>query len=254
MSAGTIAKKSKHELKLMRVAGQIVAEAHAAVIEAVKPGVSTLELDEIAEALIRKAGALPTFKGYYGFPATLCLSVNEEVVHGIPRADKILQEGDIISIDCGATYQGLIADSAKTVGVGKITPELEQLLAATQESLFAAIDKMRDGNYLEDVSGAVEDVCVKYGYGLVRNYGGHGVGRKLHEEPFLHNFRTGNRGPRLTQGVALAIEPMFNLGTEEVHTLEDQWTVITNDHLPSAHFEHTVIVTEGEPDILTLLK
>lgn len=254
MATSTISTKSKHEIKLMRVAGKIVADAHAAVIEAVRPGITTLELDTIAEAVIRRAGALPTFKGLYGFPATLCISINDEVVHGIPSADRVLEEGDVVSIDCGATYQGLIADSARTLPVGKITPELEQLLTATNESLYAAIDKMRPGNYLEDVSGAVEDVCNQYGYGLVRQYGGHGVGRKLHEEPFVHNFRTGERGPLLKAGVALAIEPMFNLGVEDVFTAEDQWTVITKDHLPSAHFEHTVIVTEDAPEVLTELK
>lgn len=254
MTATTIERKSKHDIRLMRIAGSIVAETIEKVVAAVKPGISTFELDEIAEASIRAAGALPTFKGYYGFPATVCLSVNDEVVHGIPNREKILAEGDIISIDCGATYKGLIADSARTVGVGTITPELEQLLKATRESLYAAIDKMRDGNYLEEVSGAVEDVCKQYGYGLVRNYGGHGVGHQLHEEPFVYNWRTGNRGPQLKANVVLAIEPMFNLGTDDVYTAEDQWTVITKDHLPSAHFEHTVVVTDGDPEILTELK
>jgi methionyl aminopeptidase len=174
------------------------------------------------------------------------------VVHGIPSAERILKDGDIVSFDCGATYKGMVADSAYTVPVGVITPEVQQLLVATEESLMAAIAKMVAGNYLEDVSGAVEDVCKQYGYGLVRNYGGHGVGHKLHEDPFVHNYRTGVRGPELRPGNCLAIEPMFNLGTEEVYTAKDEWTVLTVDHLPSAHFEHTVVVTEGEPEILTL--
>ncbi len=253
-SQTAIDRKSRHEISLIRSAGQIVADTHAMLAQVLKPGMSTLELDELAEAFIRKAGALPTFKGYYNFPATLCISVNEEVVHGIPSAERILQEGDIVSLDCGATYKGMIADSAHTRPVGKVTPEIEKLLMATKESLFAAIAQMRDGNYLEHVSGAVEDVCLKYGYGLVRHYGGHGVGRQLHEQPFVHNYRTGERGPQLKSGVVLAIEPMFNLGTEEVYTLEDNWTVVTQDHLPSAHFEHTVVVTDGEPEILTLIK
>jgi methionyl aminopeptidase len=254
MATGTVDRKSRHEISLMRRSGQIVAEVHALVRENLRPGVTTKQLDELAEAHIRKSGALPTFKGYYDFPATLCTSVNDEVVHGIPSDQRVLQEGDVISVDVGATYKGMIADAAFTAGVGEISEELQKLLDATKEGLFAAIDKMRDGNHLEDVSGAVEDVCLRYGYGLVRNYGGHGVGRKLHEEPFLHNFRTGQRGPVLKPGSILAIEPMFNLGGDDVYTADDGWTVLTTDHLPSAHFEHTVVVTEDEPEILTMLK
>ena len=253
MPAAAINRKSREELKLMRKAGQIVAEVHALIKENIKPGVSTLELDTLAEEYIRKSGALPTFKGYYDFPATLCTSINDEVVHGIPRADAVLKDGDIISVDVGATYRGLIADAAFTAPVGKVSDELIQLLDATKESLFAAIEQMRPGNYLEDVSGAVEDVNKRYPFGLVRNYGGHSVGRRLHEEPFVHNFRTGERGPELRSGCVLAIEPMFNLGGDDVYTAEDEWTVLTNDHLPSAHFEHTVAVTDSEPEILTIL-
>jgi methionyl aminopeptidase len=254
MIIAPIKTKSRHDINMMTAAGQIVGEVLQLLSETVKPGMSTLELDDIAEAYIRKNGALPTFKGYYDFPKTVCISVNEEVVHGIPSADKILKDGDIISLDCGATYKGLIADSARTVGVGTITPELEKLLAATKESLYAAIAQMVAGNILDNVSGAVEDVCKKYGYGLVREYGGHSVGHKLHEEPFVSNFRTGKQPQILKPGNTLAIEPMFNLGTEEVFTGPDNWTVITKDHLPSAHFEHTVLVTDGEPQILTEIK
>lgn len=252
--ARTINKKSRHELTLQRKAGQIVAEVHALVRENAKPGVTTLQLDVMAEAYIRKSGAIPTFKGMYDFPNTLCTSVNAEVVHGIPREDAVLNEGDVLSIDVGATYKGMIADAAFTMGIGQISDDVQKLLDATKESLFAAIDKVRDGNYLEDVSGAVEDVNTKYGYGLVRNYGGHSVGRKLHEEPFIHNFRTGEQGPLIQAGCVLAIEPMFNLGKDEVYTADDGWTVLTVDHLPSAHFEHTVCCTEDEPEIFTLLK
>ncbi len=246
-----IERKSRHELALMQEAGQIVAQTLLHLIKVIEPGMSTLDLDQIAEQQIRKAGAVPTFKGYHGFTGTLCTSVNDEVVHGIPRADKILKEGDVISLDCGATYKGMCGDSAITIGVGKISEDAQKLLDATNESLYAAIDKMVAGNYLEDVSGAVEDVCLKYGYGLVRMYGGHGIGKKLHEEPFVHNYRTGNKGPELRPGVVLAIEPMFNMGTEDVYTLDDNWTVVTQDGLPSAHFEHTVIVTEDGPLITT---
>lgn len=249
-----IDRKSRHEIGLIRSAAQINAQTHAEVARHIKPGISTMELNDIAEAFIRKNGGSPTFKGLYGFPATLCISVNDEVVHGIPRADKILQEGDVVSVDCGTTYKGMVSDSAITWPVGKVTPDLEQLLKATEEGLLAGIAQMHPGNYLEDISGAIEDVCLKYGYGMVRNYGGHGVGRKPHESPFIHNFRTGERGPRLEEGNVLAIEPMFNLGGDDVYTAEDQWTVLTNDHLPSAHFEHTVVVTKDGPEILTLLK
>lgn len=254
MAVAPFKTKSRHDINLMKSAGQIVGETLLLLASTVKPGMSTLELDQIAEANIRKLGATPTFKGLYGFPATVCISVNEEVVHGIPRADKVLEEGDIISLDCGATYKGLIADSARTVPVGRIAPELEKLLAATEESLMAAIAQMISGNILDNVSGAVEEVCHQYGYGLVREYGGHAVGHKLHEEPFVSNFRTGKQTQILKPGVALAIEPMFNLGTAEVFTASDNWTVITKDHLPSAHFEHTVVVTDGEPMILTAIK
>ncbi len=248
-----IDRKSRHEINLIRSAAKINAETHIVVRDAIKPGISTQELNDIAEAYIRKQGGVPTFKGLYNFPATLCISVNDEVVHGIPNPHKILHDGDVVSIDCGTTYKGMVSDSAVTWPVGTVKPEILQLLKATDEGLLAGIAQMRPGNYLEDISAAIEDVCLKYGYGLVRNYGGHGVGRKPHEAPFIHNFRTGERGPRLEEGNVLAIEPMFNLGTDDVYTAEDEWTVVTKDHLPSAHFEHTVVVTKGEPEILTLL-
>lgn len=253
MSSERIDRKSRHEISLIRAAAKINAETHVMVRDAIRPGISTQELNDIAEAHIRKSGGIPTFKGLYGFPATLCISVNDEVVHGIPNPNKILQDGDVVSIDCGTTYKGMVSDSAVTWAVGTVSKDLEQLLKATEEGLLAGIAQMVPGNYLEDISGAIEDVCLKYSYGMVRNYGGHGVGRKPHEAPFIHNFRTGERGPRLEEGNVLAIEPMFNLGGDDVYTAEDEWTVITKDHLPSAHFEHTVVVTKGEPEILTLL-
>lgn len=248
-----INRKSRHDIRLMRKAGQIVAEVHALVKENIHPGVTTLELDEKAEAYIRKCGAQPTFKGMYGFPNTLCTSINDEVVHGIPSTERVLEEGDVISVDVGATYKGLIADAAFTAPVGNVDEDVMKLLAATEEGLWAAIDKMRAGNHLEDLGAAVEDVCNKYGYGLITNYGGHSVGHQLHEEPFVHNCRTGNQGPELLPGVTLAIEPMFNLGTAEVYTDDDEWTVRTKDGKPSAHFEHSILVTEGDPEPLTRL-
>jgi methionyl aminopeptidase len=246
-----IARKSRHELRLIQEAGKIVADTHRHLMQIIEPGMSTYDLDQIAEQRIRKAGALPTFKGLYGFPATLCTSINEEIVHGIPNPERILKDGDIVSLDVGATYRGWIADSAITVAVGTVSDEVRQLLERTEEGLMAGVSKMCPGNQLQDVCGAIEDVGIKYGYGIVRNYGGHGVGKKLHEEPFVPNFRTGDPGPTLYSGNVLALEPMFNLGTEEVETLEDQWTVVTQDRKPSAHFEHTVIVTDDGPLVAT---
>ena len=247
-----IDRKSKHEIGLIRSAARINAETHLHVRSFIKPGVTTQELNDVAEAYITKAGGVPTFKGLYGFPATLCISVNDEVVHGIP-GNRVLNEGDVVSIDCGTTLRGMVSDSAVTWPVGQIKPELEQLLKATEAGLMAGIAQMLEGNHLEDISGAIEDVCKQHGYGLVRNYGGHGVGKKPHEAPFIHNYRTGERGPELKEGNVLAIEPMYNLGGDDVYTAEDNWTVITTDHLPSAHIEHTVVVTKVEPEILTRL-
>ncbi|MFM7468151.1 MAG: type I methionyl aminopeptidase [Vampirovibrionales bacterium] len=247
-----ISKKSRQDLKLMRVAGRIVAEVHALMREICVPGITTLELDQRAEAHIRTQGAVPTFKGYYGFPATLCVSVNDEVVHGIPGA-RVIQPGDIVSVDCGATYKGMVADSAYTVQVGEVPEDWKTLCRVTEESLYNAIAQMVPGNFLDEVSGAVEDTGKPYGYGLVKHYGGHGVGFKLHEDPFVPNYRTGTPGPVLRSGNCLAIEPMFTMGVAEVYTAEDEWTVLTKDGKPAAHFEHTIAVTDDGPEILTKL-
>ncbi len=247
-----ITRKSRHEINLMKTAGSIVAEVHELMKELVKPGISTLELDEKAEKLIRDNKALPAFKGYRGFPGSICASVNEQVVHGIPSNDIILQQGDIISVDVGAIYKGLVGDAAVTLPVGQISEELKQLLRVTQEALYAAIEQVRAGNRLYDtVSATVEDKANEYGYGIVKNYGGHGIGRNMHEEPFVYNFRPGVPGPELKPGMAICIEPMFNLGIGTVHTESDKWTVVTDDGKPSAHFEHTILVTDSEPLILT---
>ena len=246
-----IKRKSKYELKLMKAAGEIVAMAHEAVKDAVKEGISTWELDEIVYNLIVKNKAIPTFKGYYGFPASICSSVNEQVVHGIPSKDVILKAGDIVSVDIGATYHGFVGDSAWTYPVGEVTDEVKHLLEATEKSLFAGIDKMRPDNILEDVSAAIEDVAIANHLGIVRQYGGHGVGTEMHEDPFLFNYRTGQNGQILKPGIVVAIEPMLNLGCDEVTQLDDGWTVVTNDKKPSAHFEHTVAVTDDGPLILT---
>lgn len=247
----SIIRKSRYQASIMQKAGEIVAEVLKVMQQSVKPGISTAELDAIAEDIIHSRDAIPTFKGFHGFPASICASLNHEVVHGIPSDKIILKEGDIISIDVGATYKGMVGDSALTIPVGKVSNEVELLLKGTNEALYAGIAQMREGNFLEDVSGAIEDVAKKYGFGIVRQYGGHGVGSNMHEEPFLFNYRTGSSPLKLKSGMVIAIEPMFNLGCDDVHTLEDEWTVVTNDKKPSAHFEHTVMITNSEPVIFT---
>ena len=220
--------------------------------DAVKEGITTKELDDIAYKIIKSNKADPTFLGYNGFPATICTSINEQVVHGIPSKDTVLKAGDIISIDIGATYKGFVGDSAWTYPVGEISDEKKMLLKATEESLFAGLEYMKSHERLESVAGAIEDTAKKYKLGIVRQYGGHGVGRVMHEDPFVFNYRT-NNGLILQKGMTIAIEPMLNLGCDEVEVLEDDWTVVTADKRPSAHFEHTVHVSDDGPEILTKL-
>lgn len=246
-----ITRKSRYEISLMKTAGSIVAEVLAEMSSLIKPGVSTMELNEKAEKIILKNNAVPTFKGYRGYPGVICASVNHEVVHGIPSEKSILKEGDIIAVDVGATYKGLVGDSAKTFPVGKVDDILAKLLECTEQALYDAIEKVIKETALENVSAAIEDRANICGFGVVKSYGGHGVGRSMHEEPFVFNYRTGMPGPILKTGMTIAIEPMFNLGTGDVHTLSDGWTVITNDYQPSAHFEHTVLVSDDGPVILT---
>ena len=247
-----INRKSREDIKLMRHAGHIVALVHQEMKRVIEPGISTKELDNIAYNIIKENRAIPTFLGYHGFPGSICASVNEQVVHGIPHDDVILKEGDIISIDVGATYHGFVGDSAWTYPVGKISDEVARLLKATEEGLFAGISKMHEGNVLDDVSSAIEAVANREKLGIVRQYGGHGVGRNMHEEPFLFNYSVGDK-TLLKTGMAIAIEPMFNLGVDEVEVADDEWTVSTIDKKPSAHFEHTVVVTDNEPLITTKL-
>lgn len=248
----SIHRKSKFEINLMKQAGNIVALVHAAMKDAVKEGVTTKELDELAFKIIKENKADPTFLGYNGFPATICASINEQVVHGIPSNDVILKNGDIISIDIGATYKGFVGDSAWTYAVGDITDDKKMLLKATEESLFAGLEHMKSNDMLENVAGAIEDVAKKYNLGIVRQYGGHGVGRQMHEDPFVFNYRTNNKLV-LQKGMTIAIEPMLNLGCDEVTVADDDWTVSTTDKKASAHFEHTVHVTDNGPEILTKL-
>lgn len=247
-----IIRKSKTEVEKMKSAGQIVARVLKELSGMVEPGITTRDLDNEAEKIIRDAGAYPTFKGYHGYPASICASINDEVVHGIPSNRK-LREGDIIGIDCGATYQGYVGDSAVTVPVGNVSDKVKRLMETTRESLFKAIEQCRVGNRLGDVCNAVQAFVEPLGYSVVRNYCGHGIGRAMHEEPQVPNYGRPGTGPVLREGWVLAIEPMINLGRHDVKVLSDGWTVITMDGQPSAHFEHTVAITQDGPQILTLL-
>ncbi|EHI11650.1 type I methionyl aminopeptidase [Mycolicibacterium thermoresistibile] len=253
-----VAQRSAGELDAMAAAGALVAEALRAVQAAAAPGVSTKHLDEIAESVIRDGGGIPSFLGYHGFPASICASVNERVVHGIPADDEILAAGDLVSIDCGAILDGWHGDSAITFGVGDLIPADEALSQATKAALDAGIDAMRPGNRLTDVSHAIETATRaaerrdNRRYGIVANYGGHGIGRQMHMDPFLPNEGAPGRGPHLAVGSVLAIEPMLTLGTTETVVLADEWTVVTADGSRAAHWEHTVAVTEDGPRILTL--
>ncbi len=247
-----INKKSRDEIKRMRHAGHIVALVHQKMKEVVEPGISTKELDNIAMKIIKENRAIPTFLGYNGFPACICTSINEQVVHGIPSENVILKEGDVIAIDVGATYGGLVGDSAWSYAVGKIAPDVEKLMKVTEESLYAGIEQMKPGNVLDDISKAIEAVANREGYGIVRQYGGHGVGHQMHEDPFLFNYSVGDN-TLIKSNMAIAIEPMLNLGCDDVVVADDEWTVSTKDGKPSAHFEHTVIATDDGPIITTKL-
>jgi methionyl aminopeptidase len=242
--------KSKSEIEKMRVAGRIVAEALQELVRAVRPGVSTLELDALAERAIRARGAVPAFKGYRGFPKTLCVSINEQVVHGIPSKRR-LKEGDIVGVDLGAKWDGYYGDAAVTIPVGSITPVAESLLATAREALYLGIKEISPGQHLSDISHTIQRYAEGQGYSVVRAFVGHGIGTALHEEPQVPNFGPPGRGPRLKVGMVLAIEPMVNIGDADVEIMDDGWTVITADGQLSAHFEHTVALTEAGPEILT---
>lgn len=242
--------KSPREIELMKEAGLIVWQVHQALAKAVVPGVTTGELDALAESLIRKVGGIPTFKGYHGFPASICASVNEEVVHGIPGKRK-LQQGDVIAIDLGVTYKGYVGDSANTHAVGTISDETQRLLDVTRISLEKAIEQCYPGKRLGDIGHAVQAYAEAHGFGVVRDFVGHGIGASMHEDPQVPNFGTPGTGKELRPGMVLAIEPMINAGTWQVKVLADKWTVVTADRRYSAHFEHTVAITEQGPVILT---
>lgn len=244
--------KSERELKYLRDAGQIVAKTIEELKKVVKPEVTTQELDRIAEEYIKRCGAVPAFKGYHGFPGNICTSVNEQVVHGIPGLRKLVN-GDNLSIDIGTVINGYYGDAAITVPVGEVDAEVQKLLTVTEESLYKGIAQAIVGNRLSDISHAVQSYAEGFGYGVVRDFVGHGIGRSMHEDPQVPNYGVPGRGPRLKAGMTLAIEPMINMGTYEVKTLEDGWTVVTTDRKRSAHFEHTIAVTSDGPEILTKL-
>lgn len=243
--------KSEQELEFMREAGRIVAQALLELKGIIEPGITTMELDRVAEHHIRSSGGVPAFKGYCGFPASICASVNEQVVHGIPSLRK-LKDGDIVSIDIGVKLNRYYGDAAITVPVGKVEEKILQLVDVTEQSLYKGIEMAVAGNRLSDISHAVQVYAERFGYGVVRDYVGHGIGQRMHEDPQIPNYGPPGRGPLLKNGMTLAIEPMINLGTPDVEVLTDDWTVVTVDRKISAHFEHTVAVTDGIPMILTL--
>lgn len=245
--------KSQREIDLIRHSCQLLAKVHNELEQAIEPGISTLFIDQLGEKLIRGYGCVPNFLHYNGYPASICVSVNDEVVHGIPSADRILQEGDIVSLDCGLIYRGYHSDAARTYGVGRISPEAQQLIDETKKSFFEGIKKAKAGNHLHDISNRIDEYISQFGYGIVEDLVGHGIGTSLHEDPQIPNFRQKRRGVKLRPGMTLAVEPMINMGGYEVEWLDDDWTVVTEDGSLSAHYENTILVTDGEPEILTLL-
>ncbi len=248
--------KTPQEIAIMREAGRINALALAAVREAARPGVTTAELDAVAEAVIRSHGATPAFKGYpgpYPYPATITVSINDELVHGIPSEKRRLHEGDIVSIDCGTIYKGFVGDSAFTMGIGEISPEAQRLLAVTERALYVGIEHLRPGNRVGDVSAAIQRYVERHGFHVTREYTGHGVGREMHEGPAVPNYGAPGRGVLLRAGMVVALEPMVLIGTPKTRVLPDRWTVASADGSLTAHFEHTVAVTEDGPYILTVV-
>lgn len=244
--------KSAREIELMRESCRLLSIVHEELGKAIRPGMSTHEVDALGEKLIRDFGCVPNFLHYNGYPASICVSVNNEVVHGIPKKERILKEGDIVSLDAGLIYKGYHSDAARTYGVGKISPEAQKLIDVTRQSFFEGIKMAKVGNHLYDISNAIDAYVSQFGYGIVRDLVGHGVGTSLHEDPQIPNFAQKRRGLKLEAGMTLAIEPMINMGRCDVEWLDDNWTVVTEDGSLSAHYENTVLITEGEPEILTL--
>ena len=244
--------KSEHEIELMREAGRILSIVHQEMEKIIRPGISTMDINRKGEEVIRSYDCIPSFLNYQGYPASICVSVNDEVVHGIPNKKRILQEGDIVSLDAGVIYKGYHSDAARTHAVGQISEENRRLIDVTRQCFFEGIKYAKAGNHLFEISKAVQDFAEANGYGVVRDLVGHGVGKDLHEEPQIPNYKPIGRGMKLRPGMTLAIEPMINAGTPDVIWMDDDWTVVTADHALSAHYENTILITEGEPEILSL--
>ena len=244
--------KSEREIELMAEAGKILERVHNELEKALRPGMSTKDIDTLGEEIIRSYGCIPSFLNYNGYPASICVSVNQEVVHGIPDKHRIIQEGDIVSLDAGVIYKGYHSDAARTYAVGEVSEEAKKLIQVTKESFFEGIKFAKAGNHLFDISGAIGRYAEERGYGVVRDLCGHGIGTALHEAPEIPNYVVGRKGVRLRPGMTLAIEPMISIGTHEVDWLDDDWTVVTRDGSLSAHYENTILITEGEPRILSL--
>ena len=244
--------KSEREIELMREAGKILKITHDELARAVRPGISTFELNKIGEEVIRSYGCIPSFLNYNGYPASICVSVNDEVVHGIPSKKKFLREGDIVSLDAGVIYKGYHSDAARTHAVGEISKEAAKLIEVTRQAFFEGIKYAKEGCRLYDISNAIGEYARSFGYGVVEDLVGHGIGSSLHEDPQIPNFPMKRRGPKLQAGMTLAIEPMINIGTYEVEWLDDDWTVVSLDGSLSAHYENTVLITKGEPELLTI--
>jgi len=245
--------KSAREIELMREAGRILALVHEELAKSLKPGISTLDIDRLGERIIRGYGCIPSFKNYNGYPASICVSVNNEVVHGIPNKRNILRVGDIVSLDAGVIYHGYHSDAARTHGIGTIDPSARTLIEVTRQCFFEGIKYAKAGNHLNDVSSAIQKYAESFGYGVVRDLVGHGIGKNLHEEPEVPNFSQNRKGIKLVPGMTLAVEPMINAGRSDVVWLGDDWTVVTDDGSLSAHYENTILITEGEPEILSLM-
>ncbi|GAA4653597.1 type I methionyl aminopeptidase [Anaerocolumna aminovalerica] len=246
--------KSEREIELMREAGRILATVHEELKNIIQPGISTLDIDKKADELIRSYDCIPSFLNYNGFPASVCVSINEQVVHGIPNKKTFLKEGDIVSLDAGVIYKGYQSDAARTWAVGEVSEEAKKLIKVTQESFYEGIKFAKAGNHLHEISAAIQDYVESFGFSVVRDLVGHGIGTEMHEEPQIPNFRQKRRGIKLEPGMTLAIEPMVNAGRYDVYWEDDDWTVVTDDGSLSAHYENTILITDGEPEILSILK
>ncbi len=244
--------KTQHEIELMRESGHRLSQVFEELEEALHPGMTTKDIDKLGESIIRRLGGIPNFLNYNGYPASICVSVNDEVVHGIPSKHRIIKEGDIVSLDAGMIFKGYHSDAARTFAVGAISSEAEQLIRVTRECFFEGLKKAKAGNHLYDISNAIADHADKYGYGIVTDLVGHGIGTHLHEDPEVPNFHMKAKGILLRPGMTLAVEPMINMGRSDVDWLDDDWTVVTSDGSLSAHYENTILITDGDPEILTI--